>query len=90
MKSPLPLALGALALIAGAAFIATAQEEEEPKPVTGDEFVSIFNGKDLTGWKGDEALWSVEDGAITGTTTDETPIPYNKFIIWQDGEVDDF
>ncbi|MBL6764331.1 MAG: DUF1080 domain-containing protein, partial [Verrucomicrobiae bacterium] len=29
-------------------------------------FKSIFNGKDLSGWKGDLELWSVEDGAITG------------------------
>jgi hypothetical protein len=32
------------------------------------EFRSIFNGKDLSGWKGDMTRWSVKDGAITGTT----------------------
>jgi hypothetical protein len=31
----------------------------------------IFNGKDLTGWKGNTELWSVEDGCITGKTTAE-------------------
>jgi len=26
----------------------------------------IFNGKDLTGWDGDQKIWSVKDGAIVG------------------------
>ncbi len=50
----------------------------------------IFNGKDLTGWKGQPELWSVKDGAITGQTTKETPAKENTFLIWQDGEVGDF
>jgi hypothetical protein len=33
--------------------------------------------------------WSVKDGAITGTTTKERPLPYNQFLIW-DGTVSDF
>ena len=33
-----------------------------------DGFVSIFNGKDLTGWEGQD-YWTVEDGAITGQST---------------------
>src|SRR5262245_39454837 len=32
-------------------------------------FVKLFNGKDLSGWKGDLTYWSVEDGAITAKTT---------------------
>lgn len=46
------------------------------------EFKSIFNGKDLSGWSGDESLWSVKDGAITGITSKDAPIPHNKFLIW--------
>ncbi len=49
----------------------------------------IFNGKDLTGWKGVEGFWSVKDGAITGQTTQENPVKTNTFLIW-DGEVGDF
>lgn len=63
-------------------------------PAVGDDsdegFVSIFDGKTLEGWDGNPALWSVEDGAITGTTTEENPIDQNYFIIWRGGEVDDF
>ena len=49
----------------------------------------IFNGKDLTGWKGQPEFWSVKDGAITGQTTKETPAKENTFLIWE-GEVGDF
>ena len=52
-------------------------------------FVSLFNGKDLSGWQGDPELWSVQDGAITGTTKGRDHLPYNKFLIWE-GEASDF
>ncbi len=55
-----------------------------------DEFISLFDGKSLAGWEGDSALWRVEDGAITGETTAESPLTYNSFLKWSDGEVDDF
>ena len=52
-------------------------------------FESIFDGQSLKGWSGDTKLWSVQDGAITGVTTDEAPLDYNRFLIW-DGEVENF
>lgn len=55
-----------------------------------DGFESIFDGKTLKNWDGNPKLWSVEDGAITGTTTDEDPIPANTFLIWKGGETADF
>ncbi|PHX59082.1 MAG: hypothetical protein CK522_00850 [Opitutia bacterium] len=48
----------------------------------------LFNGKDLTGWKGLD-FWSVEDGCITGRTTKEKPTKGNTFLVYQD-EVADF
>ncbi len=56
----------------------------EPKP--------LFNGKDLTGWEGNMKLWSVQDGAITGKTSDEgeTKIRHNTFLVWRGGTVSDF
>ncbi len=55
----------------------------------------LFNGKDLTGWKGFTELWSVKDGCITGQTQPDAANPgkstlkSNTFLIW-DGEVADF
>lgn len=51
---------------------------------------SLFNGKDLDGWKGDPGVWSVKDGAITGATSDAKPLTYNTFLVWQGGEPADF
>ncbi|MFK7850926.1 MAG: DUF1080 domain-containing protein [Akkermansiaceae bacterium] len=50
----------------------------------------LFNGKDLTGWKGDDRFWSVQDGAITGSSSAENAVPHNTFIVWQDGKPSDF
>lgn len=51
---------------------------------------SMFNGKDLTGWKGQPEFWSVKDGAITGQTTKAVPAKENTFLIWTEGEPGDF
>src|SRR5262249_29275655 len=53
-------------------------------------FVSMFNGKDLTGWRGDKETWSVQDGAITGKTTTEKPLRNKTFLIWEAGQPGDF
>ncbi|HEV2295383.1 MAG TPA: family 16 glycoside hydrolase [Tepidisphaeraceae bacterium] len=57
-------------------------------------FIQLFNGKDLTGWEGDQKFWSVRDGAITGETTKENPTKRNTFLIWRGenggGKVADF
>ena len=54
-------------------------------------FVSIFDGKTLTGWGGtDMSYWSVEDGCLTGMSTDEHPSLHSHWIVWQGGEVGDF
>jgi hypothetical protein len=54
------------------------------------EMKDLFNGKDLTGWEGDESIWRVEDGFITGQTTPESKLAANTFLIWTGGEVADF
>jgi hypothetical protein len=43
---------------------------ELPKP-DADGFISLFNGKDLTGWEGLSGYWSVKDGAIDGSEMKE-------------------
>lgn len=45
---------------------------------------SIFNGKNLTGWSGDPTFWSVQDGVITGQSTEANPVEQNTFLIWKD------
>ncbi len=69
-----------LALLAGVFSAATSMAQEAK---------SLFNGKDLTGWRGNKELWSVEMGTITGRTTAEKKLTKNSFLIWE-GEVADF
>jgi hypothetical protein len=63
-----------------------------PATAADDEgFASLFNGADLSGWKGDSVHWSVEDGAITGKTTPETLLKgHNTFLVWTGGNPGDF
>jgi len=76
MRRPLPLLLGLLFAL--------------PLTARADDWQSLFNGKDLTGWKGHPELWSVKDGAITGyTKTGKLPGGANSFLVW-DGTVGDF
>ncbi len=51
---------------------------------------TLFNGKDLTGWSGQPGFWTVEDGAITGQTTEEKPVKENTFLILDGVEASDF
>ena len=50
-----------------------AQPNVQTQAPKGDGFVSLFNGKDLTGWtvKGGDAKYHVDDGCIVGTVNDE-------------------
>ena len=83
------VAASALAVV-----LATLTLAEDKTPPAGqpdaDGFVSLFNGKDLEGWKGDAKFWSVRDGAITGQSTKENPLRHNTFLVWQGGDVGDF
>ena len=51
-------------------------------------WTSLFDGKTLTGWSGDNN-WKVEDGAITIESTCEKPTG-TVYLVWQGGEAGDF
>jgi hypothetical protein len=62
-------------------------------PIVGEEekWESLFDGKTLAGWEAPEmSYWSVEDGAITATSTEKDPCTHNQFLLWQGGELGDF
>ncbi len=59
--------------------------------VYGGEAKAIFDGKSFDGWKApDMSYWSIEEGAITATASDENPCKKNQFLVWQGGEIGDF
>jgi hypothetical protein len=53
-------------------------------------FVSMFNGRDLTGWEGKPGGWWVEDGTITSESTPEKPCPKCHYLYWRGGKPGDF
>ena len=55
-------------------------------PAADSAWRSLFDGRDLAGWNGDERLWSVRDGVIHGETTPELKADGNTFLI-RDGLV---
>lgn len=54
-----------------------AQGQQAAIGAAEDGFVSLFNGKDLEGWEGNEKLWKAEDGMIVG---DSPGIRKNEFL----------
>jgi len=82
--------LGRRALWTGALLLIAAASSPAAPAADDAAFVPIFDGKSLDGWEGGPEFWRVEDGAIVGQTTPENPTKGNTFLIWRQGEVDDF
>lgn len=53
-------------------------------------FVTLFNGKDLTGWEGRSDVFSIKDGAIRAETTAAAPLKKNTFLVYAAREFGDF
>ena len=53
-------------------------------------FVSMFNGKDLTGWEGKPGGWWVKDGTIMSQSTKEKPCKKCHYLMWRGGTPGDF
>ena len=70
-----------LSILCLAATLAGAQDKpkvELPK-ADADGWISLFNGKDLTGWEGDMNIWRVVDGVLQGRID---KIGYNTFLVY--------
>lgn len=84
MKSMLA-SLAALLMCLTPASIAGGQPPAEP-----DRMVPLFNGENLSGWDGNDKLWSVKDGVIRGETSVSRPCRQNTFLIFEGDDFDDF
>lgn len=76
--------LAALALAASLSLNLAQAQTIEPG------FISLFNGKDLSGWRGNPDLWSVKDGVITGITKADPKLTHNTFLVYTNREFSDF
>lgn len=82
-----------MTLHAGICWGETPDEGSRSETRSKDEagFVELFDGKTLEGWKtADPSWWTVEDGAITGTVTEEKPCRKNQYLFSTVGEMKDF
>ena len=81
--NPLPFfpALGATAALLFAAASPAADWASSVKFPEAEKAVSLFNGKDLSGWKGNEKHWSVQDGAIVGKNTAENVPKASTYLV---------
>lgn len=52
--------------------------------VPSEEFEALFNGEDLTGWKGDPTYWSVSQNTITAQTPVDAPANLSTCLVWQE------
>ena len=80
-RNAYPKIVASLALAAAAPILlsAPAALHAQPSAVPAG-FTSMFDGKTLKGWRGDQTLWSVRDGVITGGT--DKPVEANTFLIF--------
>jgi putative membrane-bound dehydrogenase-like protein len=53
-------------------------KEQVSMLATKENAANFFNGKDLTGWKGDASLWRVENGEIIGHSSG---LKHNTFLM---------
>ena len=44
--------------------------------------IELFNGKDLSGWTGEEAYWSVDEGTIKGAN--DAPVPSSTYLFTEE------
>ena len=64
-------------------------EPPSPPKAPQAEFVQIFDGSSLVGWKGDLRFWSIENGCIVGRSTAENPCKVTTYL-HHDAVLDDF
>ena len=88
-------ALLAVVLNSAAAAVAQAQTGSQQATDFADHqgYISVFDGKTLSGWDGQPGLWRVEDGAIVGETAKEMFAPWafpNTFLIYRGTTAKDF
>ncbi|MCC7007944.1 MAG: DUF1080 domain-containing protein [Acidobacteria bacterium] len=72
------LIASALALVIAGGVGRLSASQGEPPPALGT-LTPLFDGRTLTGWEGDAAIWRVQDGALTGGSLTRT-VDVNYFL----------
>ena len=78
------------ALPLGAIPLSTRPAITAEPPAVEEDFVAMFNGRDLSGWEGKPGWWFVEDATITAESTPEKPCEKHNYLFWRGGKPGDF
>lgn len=52
--------------------------------------ITLFDGETLDGWEGDKRFWSVQDGVITGKSTEAIPCKATTYLVYKKQEFANF
>jgi len=63
---------------------------EEAVASAESEWITLFNGTDLTGWEGDPGIWKVKDGRIVGDGACTDHKGYKSYLINRAHKFKDF
>ncbi len=66
------------------------QSKTEIPAADAEGWISLFNGKDLSGWEGIEGYWSVVDGAIQCSETKEKSVQSDLVLLCSKSHPDNF
>ena len=66
-----------------------ANQDATPAP-EATEYLELFDGTSLTGWRGDTSLWRAENGILVGEIEPGEELSNNSFIIWEGGQPGNF
>lgn len=69
---------------------AVPETADASRSLQGGDVTALFDGESLDGWRGRDDLWSAEEGAIVGRTSDDNPIKQNTFLILDKEVAGDF
>jgi hypothetical protein len=89
-RSAMVGAIFALPFFIPAAVLGADGVEKPAPPADTSAGISLFNGKDLSGWEGAPGWWTVEDGALTAQSTPEKPCKACNYLVWKGGQPSDF
>lgn len=80
-----------LLTLASFLFITTSTAQTTDNSILPKNFISLFDGISLSGWKAANMdWWTVENGAITARITNDSPCKDNQYLFSEYGIMDDF
>lgn len=79
-----------LAVLVMASCGATNSQQNTEESTGTSDYIDLFDGSSLAGWRADTSLWRAEGGVLVGEIEPGEELENNSFIIWDGGQPGDF